>query len=370
MKGTWKRIWQVTLVLLATAAVGAADSTNMPPPGTLNYVEGQVLVQGQKQSPKSVGSTYLEPNQVLNTRDGNAEMLLTPGVYLRIGHHSAVRMISPDLADTRVQLKKGSAMLEVDELFKENNVNVLLDSTTTRVLKKGLYDFNTNPASVKVLDGKAVTYEGDQRVKLKKGREALLAEGQPLVRRKFNKHVVEADPLYRWSKLRSEYATEANVDTSYALMTNGGWWGPGWYWDPFWYDFAFLPGNGMLWGPFGWPFFAPGYIAWAPYYGFHWNGDADYYHYPAPASNGARRFPPLAHAPVRGSAGFRALRGNMARNVPMRMGGSRSPLMRGGALGRGFGGFHDGGFGGSFHRGDLGGDFHGGGFHGGFGHGR
>ncbi len=58
MNGKWKRIWQVTLVLLATAALGVADNTTMPPPGTLNYVEGQVSVQGQKQSPKSIGSTY------------------------------------------------------------------------------------------------------------------------------------------------------------------------------------------------------------------------------------------------------------------------------------------------------------------------
>ena len=77
------------LALLLTAGVGVADTSNSaPPPGTLNYVEGQVSVQGQIQSPKSVGSTYLEPNQVMDTGKGNAEMLLTPGVYLRLGHNS------------------------------------------------------------------------------------------------------------------------------------------------------------------------------------------------------------------------------------------------------------------------------------------
>ena len=344
MKGTWKRIWQVTLVLLATAALGVADSANMPPPGTLNYVEGQVSVQGQKQTPKSVGSTYLESNQELDTGNGNAEMLLTPGAYLRIGHNSEVKMISPGLADTQVQLMKGSAMLEVDELFKENNMSVVVDGATTRVEKQGLYDFNTNPASVKVLDGKAVTYEGDQHVNLKKGHEALLAEAQPLAGQKFDKSEVEDDPMYRWSDLRSEYATNSNVEQANALMAEGGWWGPGWYWDPFWWDFAFMPGwgMGMMWGPFGRPFFSPWAVGWAPYYGFGYGGR--YYHYPVALGAGNRAaaaLPPLAHQPAKGSPGFRAL----PRTMAMNRGG-----MRGMPMGR-MGGFQGAGVGGGFHGG-------------------
>jgi len=352
MKRTWRGIWQVTLVLLATAALGAADTSNMPPPGTLNYVEGQVSVQGQKQTPKSVGSTYLESNQVLDTQDGNAEMLLTPGVFLRVGHDSAVRMISPRLAHTQVQLTKGSAMLEVDELFKENNVSVVVDGATTRIEKQGLYDFNANQPSVKVLDGKAVTFEGDREVKLKKGHEALLAETQPLAQKKFNKDQVEDDPLYRWSKLRSEYATESNVQAANALLTEGGWWGPGWYWDPFWSDFAFMPGFGMMWGPFGYPFFSPWYVGWAPYYGFG-GGYVGYYHYPVGRGPGYRPLPPLANHPVTGSAGFRAF--------PRTMAGARMGMPMGGFRGaRVGGGFHGGGFGGGFHGGGFGGGFHGG----------
>jgi hypothetical protein len=360
MKGKWKEIWQVTLVLLAAAAFGIADTTNMPPPGTLNYVEGQVSVQGQKQSPKSVGSTYLEPNQVLDTGNGNAEMLLTPGTYLRIGHNSEVKMISPGLADTQVQLTKGSAMLEVDELFKENNVSVVVDGATTRVEKQGLYDFDANQPSVKVLDGKAVTYEGDQKINLRKGREALLAEAPAesqisnLRSQKFDKNQVEDDPLYRWSKLRSEYATNSNVETANALWAEGGWWGPGWYWDPFWYDFAFMPGWGMMWGPFGWPFFSPWAVGWAPYYGFGYGGR--YYHYPVALIGGARALPPLAHQPTAGSAGVRAL----PRTMAMSRGG-----MRGMPMGR-MDGFGGAGVGGGFH-GGFGGARAGGGFQGGFG---
>jgi hypothetical protein len=348
MKKSWGRIWEVMLVLLIAAVAGVADTpNNSPPPGTLNYVEGQVAVQGQRQSPKSVGTTYLEPNQVLDTRNGNAEMLLTPGIYLRLGHDSEVKMISPGLADTQIQLTHGSAMVEVDELFKENDVSVVLDGATTRIEKLGLYEFTTNPSSVKVLEGKAETIEGNQQVRLTKGHEALLVEAQPLDRQKYNKQQVEEDPLYRWSKLRSEYATEANVDAANDLLMDGGWWGPGWYWDPYWWDFAFMPGFGMGWGAFGYPFFSPWMVGYAPYYGFgyHRGGYGGSYHYAAAGARGRANLPPLAHNPKPGSVGFRALPRSMA------TAGGRMGTAGGGFRGRSTGGFHGGGMMGGFHGG-------------------
>jgi hypothetical protein len=228
-------------------------------------------------------------------------------------------------------------MLEVDQLFKENNVSVVLDGATTQIQKQGLYDFSASPASVKVIEGKAVTLEGEQKIKLTKGHQALLGESQ-LTRQEFNKDQVENDPLYRWSKLRSEYSTQSNLSAGNALLASGGWWGPGWYWDPFWADFAFLPGMGMFWGPFGYPFFSPWAVGFAPYYGFGLG--YGFYHYPAARGN----LPPLAHQPVRGAAGFRAFPRNMASN---RMAGSRGYT----------GGFHSGEMGGF--RGGMGG-FHGG----------
>jgi hypothetical protein len=356
MNAIFKRIWELGLILvttgLTTGALAVADTANMPPPGTLNYVEGQVYEQGQKESPKSVGSTYLEPNQVLDTQNGNAELLLTPGVYLRLGHDSAVKMVSPDLAQTQVQLTRGSGIVEVDELFKENDLSVLLDGTTTRIEKVGLYDFNADQPSVKVLDGKAVTYEGDREVTLKKGHGALLAEDEPLTQQKFNNDVVENDPLYRWSKLRSEYATESNIAEGNDLLAGGGWWGPGWYWDPFWADFAFMPGWGMGWGPFGYPLFSPWCVGFAPYYGF-WGGYGGVYHYPVKSgldrAGTARSSPPLAHHPVAGSPGFHAFPRSMASaRMGMPAGSFRGGMIGGGFHGEGFHGGDFGGFRGGF----------------------
>src|SRR5215469_16563907 len=73
-------------------------------PGTVNYVEGQVSLDNQTLDEKSVGSTEIDAGQSLTTENGKAEVLLTPGVFLRLGSESSVRMISSSLIDTQVEL--------------------------------------------------------------------------------------------------------------------------------------------------------------------------------------------------------------------------------------------------------------------------
>ena len=276
MEKRWWNGWRLAAVLLATAALGAAETRSMPSPGTVNYIEGQVSVNGQGVTANSAGTALLDANQVLDTGQGKAEILLTPGVFLRVGDNSELRMISPSLADTKVQLVKGTAMLEVAELFKENNIVVANSGATTTVEKKGLYAFNADQPSVSVLDGKAVVAEGDEHTTVKKNHEVLLDNGQRLKSTKLDKDAIESDPLYRWSKLRSAYLAQANMETARTVVVNGGFYGAGWYWNPYWDFYSFLPGSGILYSPFGWGFYSPAYIWQAPI-GYGYGG---YYRYP------------------------------------------------------------------------------------------
>ena len=317
------------MVLLAGASLAMADTKPMAVPGTVNYVEGQVALDGQNLGAKLNGSTLLETNQVLDTGQGKAELLLTPGVYFRLGDNSEARMVSPGLADTRVELVKGSAMLEVDQLYKENDLSVMVDGTTTRIDKEGLYNFQAQPATVRVIDGKATVYEGDAHADVKKGHEVIVANAAPLKSHDLNKEAVETDPLYRWSKLRGQYQADANVNMAYSVAAYGGWYGPGWYWDPYWSFYAFIPGDGFFYNPFGWGFYSPWYVWGHPYL---WGGG----HY---------RYPVAGHTP--GVHGFRSTAGFERHSAAPASSGFRS----GGSVG--MGGFHGGGFvgGGGFHGG-------------------
>jgi uncharacterized membrane protein YgcG len=303
------------LLLLASAALATASTTSMPLPGAVNYVEGQAAIDGQN---LPAGSAMLETNQVLTTGQGRVELLLTPGVFLRTRDNSEVRMVSPDLINTQVELMRGSAMLEVTELFKENNLSVLVGGVATRIDKMGLYDFNADQPAVSVLDGEATVSEGDMHVNVKKGHTVLLATGLPFKAQSFNRDAVESDPLYRWSELRSEYEAQANIQTAQAIVVNGGWYGLGWYWDPFWNCYAFLPGDGILYSPFGWGFYSPGFVWRAPR-------------------------PIYGHNPVAGPQGSKPASVRSAR-VSQAFSGAR--VGGGGFGGFGGGGFHGGGGGG------------------------
>lgn len=262
-------------VALAAATTGFASTTRTAVPGTLNYVEGQVTLNGRRMEAKSVGSAVLAPKQILDTHDGKAEVLLTPGVFVRLGDNSQLQMLSPDLTNTRVRLTNGSAMLEVDELFKQNNLAISEGDTTTRIDQEGLYDFNANHAMVGVLKGKATVYESDNQVTLRKGHELMFADGQPLKAQKLDEKALEASSLYRWSELRSEYEAQANVNATRTVLADGGWYGPGWYWAPYWGLYSFIPPIGMLYSPFGWGFYSPGWVVAGgplllrPGFGFH-----------------------------------------------------------------------------------------------------
>ena len=267
MFSLWKGPAKLLGGLLLAGLISPLLAANTPVPGTVNYVEGQVSINGDQLSSKSVGSAEVGRNQVITTDQGKAEVLLTPGVFLRIGDNSALRMISPGLADTRVELERGEAMLEVTQLYKENNIRVLEDGASTAIQKKGLYAFDQDQQRVAVYDGQAEVSKGDERLKLKKGKETKLNE--QLRATKFDRSY--QDPLYAWSSLRSQYVAEASAQYASVIYVDSGlWWGPGWYWNPYWSMYGFIPAGGILYSPFGWGFYSPWAIG--PYYAFYGGG--------------------------------------------------------------------------------------------------
>ena len=282
----WKTVATgcVLAALLSVPAWGAdTDSRQRTAvPGTLNYVEGQASIGDQPLTSNEVGTANLQNGQVLETGNGKAEILLTPGVYLRVGSNSAVQMVSDRLTDTQVALQQGEAMLEVDQIYKENYIHITQPGADTKILKTGLYDFDATDQQVRVFDGKASVAADDRKITVKKNHELALNDTK-LKAKGFDKDEVTAnDELYRWSSLRSQYLSEANVDVARRYYVNGGfapgWWGAGWYWNPMFGGFTFVPAGGFIYNPFGWGFYSPVMVWRAPYYGRitgyrHFNGN-------------------------------------------------------------------------------------------------
>jgi hypothetical protein len=250
----------LSLATLLAPALMLGQSANPAGPGTLNYVEGQVSINGQVVNWLSVGSSQLKEGQVVETANGKAEVLLTPGVFLRLGDNSAVKMISPNIANTEVELVKGRADVEVDQLFKQNDLRVQMKGNETRLLKTGLYAFDSKRGTVQVFDGKAAASPVDDQQKpvvVKKGHE-LAMNGDEEKSKSFDKQASE-DALYNWSSLRSQYLGEANVQLASAYEGSPGL-APGWFWDAGLYGYTWLPGDGAFFDPFGYGFYSPYYL--------------------------------------------------------------------------------------------------------------
>src|SRR5215469_14188917 len=135
-------------------------------PGSVNYVEGQVSINGQPVDTESIGSLALPPGQLLSTGNGKAEILLTPGVFLRVDDASSIEMVSVSLTNTEVKLDQGRAMVDVSEIHPENNLRVTEEGVTTQLLKAGLYDFDAAQRQIRVFGGKAVVFDGERKVNI------------------------------------------------------------------------------------------------------------------------------------------------------------------------------------------------------------
>jgi hypothetical protein len=259
----------VTAWAALAISVVSAQTVISAKSGLIHYVEGRVYVGDQQIESKFGEFPDLKENAQLRTEEGRAEVLLTPGVFLRVGDHSAIRMVTNRLIDTRVEFLSGSALVEADELLKDNGVTIVYQDYAVQLEKKGVYRFDSSPPTVRVYDGEAMVLYNGKSEEVKPGH--MLEMNGELKTAHFDKDK-SADELYLWSRNRSQYLAMANVAAAQSVNNSGTYWGSsGWAWNPFFGMYTFIPMSGVYYNPFGWGFYSPysvySYLYGLPYYG-------------------------------------------------------------------------------------------------------
>jgi hypothetical protein len=273
MRRTWPTAAKVLTGFFVTAMYAMPQAyTISAKPGVVNYIEGNAFVNGRPISPQNLKATFVNANDTISTDIGKAEVLLSPGVFLRLGENTQVRMISPSLTDTQLEIKSGTAMIEADDIVKDTRVTVLDSGGSVLIDRSGLYKFTAGDSpSAAVLEGKAEVYFGDHKTELGKGRQVVL--GQVAKAQKFD--AKKEDDLYAWSNVRSQYHAAASYQASRDVNASsyGGVWGgygfggyasPGWMWNSGFNTWSWLPGDGAFYSPFGYGFYSPGLVGYAP----------------------------------------------------------------------------------------------------------
>jgi len=128
--------------------------------GVIHFFEGAVYL-GDRPLESHLGRyPSLPQGEELRTAEGRAEVLLTPGVFLRIGEQSAIRMVRNDLADTQVELRAGSAIVDSGEPNSGTSVTLVYKDWKVHVVQKGVYRLNADPPCLWVRQGQAEVFSG------------------------------------------------------------------------------------------------------------------------------------------------------------------------------------------------------------------
>jgi len=263
----------LALVLVGVGAASAwGQNAISAHSGMIHYVEGTVLLDGQAVEPKFAEFPEVKNNQTLATEEGRVEVLLTPGVFLRLSEDSSFRMLSNRLSDTALEVLSGSALVEVDELLKDNAIAVKFKGASTALAKKGLYKFDAEKGVLRVYDGEASVTAGQQTIVARKGKE--IACGETLVASNFDPK--DTDPFFRWASRRADYIATANVSAARSAGTLGLLSSSGsWAWSPYYGMFTYLPGYGYGYSPFGYAFYSP--LTVGNFYSYYNNYGSGYY---------------------------------------------------------------------------------------------
>jgi hypothetical protein len=197
---------KLALVFLCGSVAIAQPRTISARAGTINYQRGAIYVD-DRLIPPTYGNRppfQMKNGQRLRVDAGRVELLLGEGVYLRMLGPSAIRMQETQLADTRVVVENGSALIEVAGMNKDAKLRVICGESSIELRRDGSYRFD---APAEALAGKLRIYSGDATVerdgiavKARTGLAVDLAAGFQLS--KFD--LANADTLQAWSARRSQ----------------------------------------------------------------------------------------------------------------------------------------------------------------------
>jgi hypothetical protein len=262
------------IVLAFAVPVSWAQAIISAHSGMVNYVEGDARLEGRPIKLNGAIFPDVKVGQTLTTGRGHAEILLTPGVFLRLDHNTSFRMVSNQLTHTQIEILRGSALVEADEIIRDNRIAVKVGSSETLLLKNGLYHFNADAGQVRTFTGKAQVSDASNSTELKGGRTLLI--GSSLNADKFDKKK-SRDDLYAWSQQRDQGLALANISAARTTRSRGLT-NSLWAWNSWLGAYTFLPRSGYGYSPFGFPWYSPGSV-WvvfqpAPNDGYQGGGSA------------------------------------------------------------------------------------------------
>ncbi|HXN49939.1 MAG TPA: hypothetical protein VN893_25025 [Bryobacteraceae bacterium] len=248
----------VSLGCLLLADIAPAQVAISARSGLINYIEGTVILDGARVTLRPGSFPQMQNGSELWTEQGRAEVLLAPGVFMRLGENSAVRLVSGEVMDTRVEFLGGSVIVETADMAKQQGLTLSMNGALFGLFNRGLYRLDSGPPQIRVYAGEArVTLRGQAQI-VKRGRRLRL--DRVAVAEKFNTKT--GDDFFLWASQRAEYLAAANVSAAASAQASGFLGTSMWIWEPLYETYTFLPAYGFYNSFWGCRFYPPYLGAW------------------------------------------------------------------------------------------------------------
>jgi hypothetical protein len=240
-----------TAILLALATLSAtalAQSADQAGPENSQSQAAPI----QRNAHMNSGGDYayrasLPAGQDLITTGGTASAQVAPGVHVRIGPNSTLHSIPTEANGVELRLEHGRANVSVQHPSQNTLILVDLPGGQADLVQDGLYTFNAETNTMRVLHGEADAFAGQTSAN---GKPVKISEAQQYIFNGSRSHAADAGSqltadLLPWSGARggNGYATRGD-----------GYYGSGPYGDGYASPY---PYNGYGWG--------------YPYYGYGWD---------------------------------------------------------------------------------------------------
>lgn len=268
------KVFVAAFALLAVASIVAnAQHLISTKAGFVNRSEGKVFIlradsEDGSKGRVSLGTQMRDGDRVITEADSFAELLLSPGSYLRVNENSEVRAVSTSLSQIRFEVVKGSAIAEVataneqvSTISKNSPLEIVTPHGAVSIVKDGIYRFDSIDTNTLVQVRQGELFIGDRNqflagkaIKVKRGNAVKLAGGAVNNSdiAKINKDV--SDKFDVWSFNRANTLMAANVSALRRSRTMSAL-SYGWLYDSFYNCYTFIPRNGLWYSPYGFGFF-------------------------------------------------------------------------------------------------------------------
>jgi hypothetical protein len=208
--------------------------------GVVNYAQGSTTVKA---------ATVVKEGTPIGTGpNGQVEILLNPGSYLRIGANSQVILDKVQFDDMAIHVVEGSALVEANGFRKDLPLAVTTGNLKMEIIKDGIYVFH---------DGKVTIVEGkirDAGNGLVYGKGFQISDDQGYRAQRVQTFTTA---LELWSQQRDAQIASANANIARSLNSTAGVpygsFQDVWLWYPWLGSFIFMPG-GRYRSPYGYTY--------------------------------------------------------------------------------------------------------------------